>query len=75
MGTHIKKDEIKNKVNYLLHEDRLYLLQVLKNQLPISQIAEHADGCRINLDTLSNDMVNKIHHIVITKLETSKTII
>tara|TARA_Y100000389_G_C17263282_1_gene414120 strand:+ start:431 stop:658 length:228 start_codon:yes stop_codon:yes gene_type:complete len=75
MDTHIKKEEIKNKVNFLLHEDRLYLLQVLKNQLSSSQIAEHADGCRINLDILSNDMINKIHHIVTTKLETSKTII
>ena len=65
----MKKNESINKVEELVYEDRLYVLQILKQHLPVSQIKEHADGCRINLDDLSDDLIHKIHHIIITKLE------
>lgn len=69
----IKKINIKNRANELAYEDRLYVLQILKQHLPLSKIIEHADGCRINLDNLTGDIINKIHHIINTKLEISHT--
>lgn len=68
-----KKLNIKNKANDLTYEDRLYVLQILKQQLPPSKIIEHADGCRINLDNLTDDIINKIHHIIKMKLKISCT--
>lgn len=65
----IKKLEIKNRANELVYEDRLYVLQILKQHLPPSKIIEHADGCRINLDNIALDLINKIHHIIDTKLK------
>jgi hypothetical protein len=69
----IKKLNIKNKADDLAYEDRLYVLQILKQQLPISKIIEHADGCRINLDSLTEDIINKIYHIINMKLKISHT--
>jgi hypothetical protein len=68
-SVHVKKTEIKNDVTKLTYEDRLYVLEILKQQLPSNKIIENADGCRINLDTLSDDIIHKIHHIVKTKLK------
>jgi len=65
----IKKKKIKDKICELVYEDRLYVLNILKHHLPTSQIKEHADGCRINLDILSDDLIYKIHHIIMSKLE------
>jgi tRNA(Ser,Leu) C12 N-acetylase TAN1 len=67
----IKKLNIKNRANELAYEDRLYVLQILKQHLPISKIIEHADGCRINLDSLTDDIINKIYHIIKMKLKIS----
>lgn len=67
----IKKLNIKNRANDLAYEDRLYVLQILKQHLPVSKIIEHADGCRINLDGLTEDIINKIHHIIKMKLKIS----
>lgn len=69
----IKKHNIKNRANELAYEDRLYVLQILKQHLPMSKIIEHADGCRINLDNLTDDIINKIHHIIKIKLKISHT--
>jgi hypothetical protein len=67
----IKKNEIKDNICELVYEDRLYVLQILKQQLPSSKIIEHGDGCRINLDNLSLDVINKIYHIINTRLKIS----
>jgi hypothetical protein len=69
----IKKLNIKNRANELAYEDRLYVLQILKQHLPMSKIIEHADGCRINLDSLTDDIINKIYHIIKMKLKISHT--
>ena len=65
--------EICDKASDLSYEDRLYILSILKQQLPSSSIIENADGSRINLDNLSDKLVNKIYHILIIKLKISKT--
>ena len=65
----IKKNNIKNRANELIYEDRLYVLQILKQHLPATKIIENADGCRINLDILSIEIINKIHHIIDMKLK------
>lgn len=67
----LKKIDIKNRANDLIHDDRLYVLQILKQHLSSSKIIEHADGCRINLDNLTADIINKIHHIIKMKLKIS----
>ena len=69
----VKKLNIKNRANELAHEDRLYVLQILMQQLPLSKIIENADGCRINLDSLTDDIIQKIHYIVNSKLKVSST--
>jgi hypothetical protein len=69
----IKKINIKNRANDLAYDDRLYVLQILKQHLSMSKIIEHADGCRINLDNLTDDIINKVHHIIKMKLEISHT--
>lgn len=69
----IKKLNIKNRANELAYEDRLYMLQILKQHLPVTKIIEHADGCRINLDNLTDEIINKIHHIINMKLKISHT--
>lgn len=69
----VKKREIKDSANELAYEDRLYVLQILKQSIPPSKIIEHADGCRINLDGLESELINKIHHIINAKLNISKT--
>jgi hypothetical protein len=68
-----KKNDIKNNANELIYEDRLYVLQILKQHLPSTKIIEHADGCRINLDTLTYDIINKIHYIILSKLNISNS--
>ena len=65
----IKKNSIKNRANELTYEDRLYVLQILKQHLPPTKIIENADGCRINLDTLNIEIINKIHHIIDMRLK------
>lgn len=67
----LMKLDIKNRIDELSYDDRLYVLEILKQQLPLSKIIENADGCRINLDTLTIDIINKIHHIIKLKLKIS----
>jgi ATP-dependent RNA circularization protein (DNA/RNA ligase family) len=67
-----KKIDIKNNTNELCYDDRLYVLKILKQHLDLNKIIEHADGCRINLDSMTPDIINKIHHIINTKLQLSK---
>ena len=62
-----KKMYIKNKVDYLTYKDRLYVLQILKQHIP-SKIIENADGCRINLDKLDSFVIEKIHHIISSRI-------
>lgn len=64
-------NEIKDDVNELSYEDRMHVLQILKQHLPF-KIIEHADGCRVNLDTLKPEIINKLHHIIKTRLITGK---
>ena len=62
-----KKSSIVSKALELDYEDRLYVLQILKQQLDPVKIVEHADGCRINLDNLPDSIINKIYHIIIVE--------
>ena len=59
---------IKNKVDDLMYTDRLYILEILKQHLNPQSIIENADGCRVNLDTLSFDIINKLHYIICSKV-------
>ena len=68
-----KRVDIKNNANEMTYEDRLYVLQILKQHLSLSKIIEHADGCRVNLDNLPSEIINKIHHIIDSKLKVAPT--
>jgi hypothetical protein len=63
-----KKQEIKDKINDLVYEDRLYVLQILKQHVEPSKIIGHADGSRVNLDTLTPELISKIHYIIEQKI-------
>lgn len=62
-----KKEEIQRYAKELNYNDRLYVLNILKQHLPIKKLIEHADGTRVNLDTLPDILIDKIHHIIITR--------
>ena len=66
--TRLKKIYITNNAEELVYEDRLYLLNILKQHLPEEKITENADGCRINLDSLPDEIINKLHYIMKNKL-------
>lgn len=68
----ILKRQIKDGADGLNHEDRMHVLQILKQQLQPKQIIEHADGCRINLDTLEYEIINKLHYIITNRLASGK---
>jgi len=62
-----KKKEIQKYAGELNYEDRLHVLNILKQHLPYNKIIEHADGTRVNLDTIPSTLVDKIHHIIKTR--------
>jgi hypothetical protein len=64
--------EIKDDANELNYVDRIHVLQILIQHLHLNKIIEHADGCRVNLDTLGPEIINKLHHIIKTRLVTGK---
>ena len=64
--------QIKDRADELCHEDRIYILGILKQQLSPDRIVENRDGSRVNLDRLSDTLVNKLHHIMTSKLKISK---
>lgn len=73
-------DNINTKKSYIITEagnleldDKLYILDILRQQIPMKSIKEHADGCRVNLDRLADDIINKIHHIIISKIKASQS--
>jgi hypothetical protein len=66
-----KKNEIRDLTCALTYEDRMSILQILRVQLEKSKIIESADGCRINLETLPDEMIDKLHHIVTSKVKVS----
>lgn len=68
-----KIEFIKRKVDDLIYEDRLHILELLKQQVNESLIIENADGCRINLDKVSDDVINKIEYVIRTKLKVPET--
>lgn len=68
--------ELNNKKTFILAEvenldfdDKIHILDILRQQMPPKNIREHADGCRINLDKLTDDIINKIHYIILTKIK------
>jgi hypothetical protein len=63
---------IKDKVDDLPYEDRLHILEILNQHLEPSQIIEHADGCRVNLNKLPDDIIFKLYHIVSVTLRKNK---
>lgn len=66
-----KKLFLIEKAEQLCYDDRLQLLSVLNQDADGSQfIVENGDGCRIDLDKLSINLINKLYHIVNIKLET-----
>ena len=64
---YVKKIFIKNKIDDLKYSDRIYVLQILKQHTP-SRIIENADGCRVNLDRLDIHIIDKLHHIISSKI-------
>jgi hypothetical protein len=68
-----RKIDIKNMSNELVYDDRLHVLNILKQHIPLTKVIEHADGCRINLDGLTDDVIKKIHHVIKMKLRISHT--
>ena len=65
------KNEIVDKAGELLYEDRLYLLKIITQHISNEKIQQHADGVRINLKNFSNNLIHKIHHIIINRLKVS----
>lgn len=66
-----KRNDLRDRIGNLSYDDRLYILEILKQHLPPSKIIENADGCRVNLDTVSDDLVDKLYHIMMTRLSTT----
>ena len=58
-----KKREIQEFASELDYEDRLHVLQILKQHIP-HKIIEHADGSRVNLDTISDTLLDNLYHII-----------
>lgn len=72
--------ELNNKKTFIITEadnldfdDKLHILDILRQQMPSKSIREHADGCRINLDKLNDDIINKIHYIILTKINSQQS--
>ena len=63
----MEKKYIIKSINELPKEDRQTILQVI--QTMTSNISEHADGCRINLDKLHDTDVQKLYHLIKNKIE------
>ena len=59
-----KINYIKKKVSMLPLDDRMYILKTLKQHSLVSDITQHSDGCRINLDKLKPDVIQIIYNIV-----------
>ena len=60
---------IQDKAGALSYDDRLHVLEILKQHLPPSKIIENADGSRINLDIIDHEIIKKIFHIITIKSE------
>jgi len=73
MDLNSKKTFIISEVDNLDFDDKIHILDVLRQQIPPKSIKEHADGCRINLDKLTDDIINKIHYIILTKIKAHKS--
>jgi hypothetical protein len=66
-----KKLYLISNVSKLNYEDRIHLLGVIKQHVSDDLIKENRDGSRINLDKLHDNLINKLYHIVISKLNIS----
>ena len=67
-----KVEFIKRKIDDLIYEDRINILELLRQQVDESLIIENADGCRVNLDKIPTDVINKIEYVLIAKLKVSE---
>jgi hypothetical protein len=65
-------NEIKDNASELPYEDRMHVLHILRQHLHINKIIEHADGCRVNLDILDNDIIQKLHYIIKSRMNISQ---
>jgi hypothetical protein len=65
----IKKQSIERLSDNLCYDDRMYMLKILRQHIPLDKIKEHADGCRINLDKLQPSLINKLHYIIKSRLD------
>jgi hypothetical protein len=54
------KDNLIKKINDLERKDRIAVLELFVDQLPIEKIHQHADGIRINLDILDEHCISLI---------------
>jgi len=68
-----KKELICQHVDNLPYNDRLHILQILKQHLPLDCIIEHADGCRISIDKLDIEFINKLYHIINNKIQCNES--
>jgi hypothetical protein len=67
-----KVEFIKRKIDDLIYEDRINILELLRQHVDESLIIENADGVRVNLDKIPTDVINKIEYVLIAKLKVSE---
>lgn len=63
------KVNIRTRIEDLQHDDRMCILHILTQYVPVKNIIENADGCRVNLDILSDMVIEKLNHIINNKLK------
>jgi len=63
-----KKLYIINSCTRLQYHDKMFILNTIKNHIDNNLITESADGCRINLDKLPDDLILRIFNIVENKI-------
>lgn len=57
---------------YLTKQDRIDILRMVSRSSK-NQIKESLDGCRINLDSLSKELIVQIYNLMFHRLDTSKS--
>ena len=63
-----KKEFIINSCTRLQYPDKMFVLNIIKNHIDTPCITEGADGCRINLDKLPDELIIRLFNIVENKL-------
>lgn len=62
-----KKYYIIKNCTKLSYPDKIYILNIIKINIDNNLISECSDGCRINLDRLPDELINRLYTIVENK--------